>query len=296
MTALITGATAAALLAGLGWAVNIVIVRWALDRSETTALGGAFVGVGVAAVLVAGVALAVDGLPRAAGFGWSAAWPFALIGAIAPGSSQGLFVASIGSIGPARSSVLVSVNPIFSVLLGMAVLGEGWRVSVMVGTLLVVAGGVLISWEPGLGFRHLGVLLALATALTFGVRDAVARSVTSSTDDSIWWASTTVLAAAAAVTAVIGVTSRRSVRRFAVDSVGAIPYFLGSGASIAVALTSLFVALDRARVGLVAPLSNAMQSIAVVILGGLVFGARERTPRILVALVLVVAGGAIILA
>lgn len=291
-----TAAVVAALLAGLGWAVNIVIVRWALERSKATALGGAFVGVGLAAVLVAGAALAVDGMPNTAGFGWQAAWPFAIIGAIAPGSSQGLFVASIGAIGPARSSVLVSVNPIFSVLLGMAVLGEGWRISVMVGTLLVVAGGVLISWEPGLGFRHLGVLLALATALTFGVRDAVARSVTSSTDSSIWWASATVLAAAAAVVAAFGVMSRRGVRAFAVDAAGAMPQFLGSSAAIAVALTSLFVALDRGRVGLVAPLSNATQSIAVVVLGGLVFGARERTPRILVALVLVVTGGAIVLA
>ena len=68
----------------------------------------------------------------------------------------------------------------------------------------------------------------------------------------------------------------------------------GHPAVIAVALTSLFMAFDRGRVGLVAPLTNAMQSVVVVALGALIFGARERTTRILLALVLVGIGGALI--
>jgi hypothetical protein len=63
-----------------------------------------------------------------------------------------------------------------------------------------------------------------------------------------------------------------------------------------VALPSLFAALDRTRVGVVAPLTNAAQSVMVVALGAAVFGARERTPRILAALVFVVAGGTLITA
>ena len=48
-------------------------------------------------------------------------WKFAIVGMIAPGSSQGLFVSSIGSIGPARTSILIGTSPVFSVLLAESV-------------------------------------------------------------------------------------------------------------------------------------------------------------------------------
>ena len=243
---------------------------------------------GTAALLVT-LAAVVVGDPVPSG---TDVWRFALVGAIAPGSSQGLFVASIESIGSSRSSVLVSTNPLFSVLLAMVFLDEGWRAIVIAGTLLVVAGGVLISWEPGLGFRHVGVVLAVVTAITFGVRDVIAREFTSSSDASIWWAAAVVLWAATAVIAVMSAGYLRG--RFLPGVRRALPDFLPSGAAIAVALASLFMAFDRGRVGLVAPLTNAMQSVVVVALGAVVFGARERTTRILAALVLVGIGGALI--
>ncbi len=278
------------LTAGVAWAVNIVVVRWALDRSSAPPMAGAFVGVAVAAVCALTVALVAGGEPPSSGL----IWRFALVGAIAPGSSQGFFVSSIKAIGPARSSVLVSTNPIWSVLLAILFLDEGWRVPVLIGTALVVAGGILISWEPGLGFRHLGVILALVVAITFGVRDVVAREFTSATDLSIWWAASVVLGTAALTVALIGVVQHRA--KFASGVVSAAPSFVWSGVAIGVALPSLFAALDRSSVGVAAPLTNAAQSVMVVALGSVVFGARERTPRILMALVLVVAGGTLITA
>jgi len=253
-------------------------------------MAGAFVGVAVAAVCALAVALVVGGDPPS----WGLIWRFALVGAIAPGSSQGFFVSSIKAIGPARSSVLVSTNPIWSVLLAILFLDEGWRVAVLIGTVLVVAGGVLISWEPGLGFRHVGVVLALLVAITFGVRDVVASQFTSETDLSIWWAASVVLGTAVLVVAMIGLVQHRG--RFAAGVVNAAPSFVWSGLAIAVALPSLFAALDRTRVGVAAPLTNAAQSVMVVVLGAAMFGARERTPRILAALVFVVAGGTLITA
>jgi len=147
-------AVALALIAGVAWAVNIGIGRWALDRTDGPPLAGAFVGVAVAAVVTTVVAVVAGG----SGPTGENIWQFALTGAIAPGASQGLFVSSIESIGPARSSVLVSTNPVWSVALAIFFLDEGWRVPVLLGTALVVVGGVLISWEPGLGFRHIGVV------------------------------------------------------------------------------------------------------------------------------------------
>ncbi len=276
------------LLAGCGWAVNIVLVRWSLDRTSAPPLVGALVGLSTAAILVSALALASSQpFPDASTIG-----KFALVGAIAPGSSQGLFVAAIGAIGTSRSSVLVSTNPLVSVLLAMIFLNEDWQVVVIAGTLLTVAGGALISWEPGIGFRQVGVLLALATAFTFGVRDVVARQFSTTSDVSSIWSAAIVLISASLVVGAIALVQRR--RTIGLDVKAALPEFALSGVAIAIALTALFSALSQGRVGLVAPLSNAAQSLAVVTLGAVVFGARERTNRILIALVLVVIGGALI--
>ncbi len=277
-----------AVVAGSAWASNIVVVRWALDRTRARPLTGALVGLSTAALTVSTVAfLSAQSLPDSASI-----WKFALIGAIAPGSSQGLFVAAIGDIGTSRSSVLVSTNPLVSVILASIFLGEGWRAVILVGTLLTVVGGALISWEPAKGFGQIGVLLALATAATFGLRDVIARQVVSSVDVSPLWTSAIVLTSASAVVGVMSLMqSRKSLAR---EVLLALPSFTYSGLAISVALTSLLAAFDRGQVGLVAPLANASQSLVVVALGTIAFGARERTTRILVALVLVAVGGILI--
>ncbi len=278
------------LVAGCGWAVNIVLVRWSLDRTAAPPLVGALVGLtSAAAIVTAAAILTTQPFPDTATIS-----KFALVGAIAPGSSQGLFVAAIGAIGTSRSSVLVSTNPLVSVLLAMLFLNEGWQTIIIVGTFLTVIGGALISWEPGIGFRQIGVLLALATAITFGVRDVVARQFSSTSDVSSLWSAAIVLTTASLVVGTLTVLRRP--RTISDDIRRALPEFGLSGLAIAVALTSLFGALNQGEVSLVAPLSNAAQSLAVVALGAMVFGARERTGRVLVALVLVVIGGVLITA
>jgi len=277
-----------AALAGCAWAINIVIVRWGLQRTSASPVASAFVGVSVAALVAAGIAV-VSGqqLPAADDL-----WKFALVGAIAPGSSQGLFVAAIGLIGPSRTSVLIGTSPVFSVLLAIVLLDEGWQAAVIVGTALTVLGGVLISWEPGGSARRIGVVLALATALSFGIRDVVARQFNTDSDVSSWWSGAIVLGAAALVLAMTLLARERRNTPRAIATT--LPEFLASGLMVGLALPLLLEALDRGSVGVVAPLSLAAQQVTVVVLGAVVFGARERTPRILLALVLVVAGAVLI--
>ena len=277
-----------AVIAGVAWASNIVIVRWALDRTAAPPLVAATVSVTVAAVVAAVVAV-VSGqaTPSSEDF-----WRFALVGAIAPGSSQGLFVASIGMIGPSRTSVLIGTSPAWSVLLAIVFLGESWQAAVIVGTLLTIVGGALISWEPGLDARRVGVMLALATALTFGIRDVVARQFNTQSDVSSWWSGAMVLSAAAVVLWMITAVATRGKVASGVRS--ALPEFLVSGLMIGLALPFLLEALDRGRVGLVAPLSLSAQNITVVALSSAAFGANERTRSILIALVLIIVGAALV--
>lgn len=276
---------------GVCWALNIIVVRWALPRTGAPAIIGAAVGISVAAV----VALVIAVVSGGTGPSGDDLWRFALVGAIAPGSSQGLFVASIGSIGPARSSVLVGTAPMFSMLGAIAFLDESWSVVIVVGTVLTVAGGALIGWEPGESWRRFGVVYAVAAALTFAARDIVASSFGGGSDVSAWWSGALVLSAAAVVLICIVVVSPER-RRLPVGVAAALPEFVASGVAIGLALPLLLAALDRGAVGAVAPLSNAVQNLTVVVLAGIFFGVQERTPRVLGALSMVVVGGALITA
>ena len=283
-----TAAIVLAVLAGAAWAINIVIVRWGLDHTEVSAVVGAAVGVVIAAATAVVVALAAGhDLPA-----WDDVWRFALVGAIAPGSSQGLFVAAIGRIGASRASVLVGTSPAWSVVLAIVFLDESWQAAIIAGTAVTIIGSAIIGWEPGLSGRRLGVLLALATALSFGVRDVVAREFGSSSPVSSWWAGAIVLGAAAVVLGAQAVAAERA--ELAAACRRAMPAFAVSGLVIGCALPLLLEALDRGRVGVVAPLSLASQNLTVVVVGSVVFGVHERTGRVVLAVALILAGATLV--
>ena len=277
-----------AIISGVCWATNITIVKWALNRSRASALVGATVGVSIAAIVSLTLALlSGSSFPDS-----EVLWKFAIVGIIAPGSSQGLFVSSIGSIGPARTSILIGTSPVFSVLLAVIFLDESWKTTIMIGTLLTVVGSALISWEKGIRFRQIGIVFAIATSLTFGIRDVVARHFNLGTDVSSWWSGTVVLIAASITLWIFvfikfGPIWKAQTRK-------ALPEFIPSGIMIGIALPLLLEALNKGAVNIVAPLALAAQNIAIVILSGWFFGSRERTRQVIVAMILIFIGGIVV--
>ena len=281
-------ASVLAIVSGICWAINITIVKWALNRSRASALVGATVGVSIAAIVSLTLAfLSGSDFPDA-----DVLWKFAIVGMIAPGSSQGLFVSSIGSIGPARTSILIGTSPVFSVLLAVIFLDESWKTTIMIGTLLTVMGSALISWEKGIRFRQIGIIFAIATSLTFAIRDVVARHFNIGTDVSAWWSGTVVLGAASItlwifVAIKFGPIWKAQTRK-------ALPEFIPSGIMIGLALPLLLEALNKGAVNIVAPLALAAQNIAIVILSGWFFGSRERTRQVILAMILIFIGGIVV--
>ena len=276
------------IISGVCWATNITIVKWALNRSRASALVGATVGVSIAAIVSLILALlSGSSVPDS-----EVLWKFAIVGIIAPGSSQGLFVSSIGSIGPARTSILIGTSPVFSVLLAVIFLDESWKTTIMIGTLLTVVGSALISWEKGIRFRQIGIVFAIATSLTFGIRDVVARHFNLGTDVSSWWSGTVVLIAASITLWIFvfikfGPIWKAQTRK-------ALPEFIPSGIMIGIALPLLLEALNKGAVNIVAPLALAAQNIAIVILSGWFFGSRERTRQVITAMILIFIGGIVV--
>ena len=277
-----------AIISGVCWATNITIVKWALNRSRASALVGATVGVSIAAIVSLILALlSGSSFPDS-----EVLWKFTIVGIIAPGSSQGLFVSSIGSIGPARTSILIGTSPVFSVLLAIIFLDESWKTTIMIGTLLTVVGSALISWEKGIRFRQIGIVFAIATSLTFGIRDVVARHFNLGTDVSSWWSGTVVLIAASITLWIFVFIKFAPIWK--AQTRKALPEFIPSGIMIGIALPLLLEALNKGAVNIVAPLALAAQNIAIVILSGWFFGSRERTRQVITAMILIFIGGIVV--
>jgi drug/metabolite transporter (DMT)-like permease len=263
-----------------------ITVRRALARNADVAAGATVIAL-VALVLVVATAAATS-----SGFDAGELWPFLLIGVGVPGVSQLLTVRAVQAAGASRAGILFGMGPLFSALIAILAFDEPVRRPLVAGTLLVVAGGVSLAWESERphDYRTYGAMLAVVVAAGFGIRDNVARSVTEDvTVDALAQASAVMLGASLVLLAnllVRGGALRRLRAAFA-------PY-APSGAVTAVGQATLFEALDRARVTVVAPLAGT-GVLWTVVLAALFLGRSELIGRRLVVVaVLVVAGGTLV--
>jgi drug/metabolite transporter (DMT)-like permease len=254
----------------------------------------------VGAIVVAGVALAVSAvvaLPSAVvdGVHPRELWPFLLVGALAPGASQILFIVAIRDAGPSRAAILIGTTPLLSVAIALIALGEPLRPLLLVGTALVVAGGGALARERARPehFRPLGAILALACAALFALRDNLARWAARDLHPPPLVGSTVSLLGAVAVLLAYLLAVRRGPLRTQLRT--ALAAFVAAGVSLGLAYDCLLAAFDRGRVSIVAPL-NATQSLWAVVFSALVIGRKGEMigVRLVSAGLLVVAGGVLI--
>lgn len=278
------------LLAGALFGAMTVAIRGGLLRGGDPALGG------VVMTASAFVVAAVLALPSvvAEGLDLDALLPFAAIGFFVPGLSQIVFILAIRSAGPSRASILVGTAPLGSVLLAMALLDESLRPALLVGTALIVAGGAALALDPGrpVGFRMIGVVLALACAGLFAARDNAVRFVARDDDVPALQATAVTLLAASVTTTLYLVLTRRRVVASSVSAT--LLAFLPAALLFAFAYAALVTGYDRGDVGVVAPL-NATQSLWGVVFATLLYRRSEAVGRrTVLAGVLVVLGGSLI--
>jgi drug/metabolite transporter (DMT)-like permease len=223
---------------------------------------------------------------------WSDTWPFFVTGLFAPGISQILFTRSVGVIGPSRTAVAVGVSPVLSAAIAVVVLGEPLHLALVLGTLLVVAGGTLLVRERSgpAAMLSVGIALSLSAALLFSIRDNLVRWAARGSDVPGFVAATASLVSATLVILLV-VASRPDARN---RIARATRPFVPSGLVYGISYACLYSAFDRGRVTVVAPLV-ATESLFAVLISIVVLRATERIgPRLLLATGLVVGGGALI--
>jgi drug/metabolite transporter (DMT)-like permease len=278
MDAVLLALCSAALFGGM-----TVALRPALARRDDPFVGALFTIAPALCVALVGAAIAGD---------WDvgAAWPFAIAGILAPGTSQVLFTVAIREAGPSRTSATVGMAPLFAVTFAVVLLGEPLVAGIAIGALLIVAGGVVLASESGRPghVKTIGLVLALAAALVFALRDTLVRWVAVDSDIAPELAiSATLLGGLLTIVVVVLVGRRRLTIR-------ALPSFVPAGLLFGLSYVSLYEAFFRGRLSVVAPLV-ATESLWGVGLSALFLRHIEGVGRRLVlGAVFVVAGGILI--
>ena len=216
-------------------------------------------------------------------------------GVVGTGLGRLATFAGVHRVGASINSAGISARPLFATLLAFVWLGEPVGPVTAVGVVVLVAGLVVLTLSKGGdlgGWRPRDLLFPLAAAATFGIGNVVRRFGFTTTE-------TTVLQAVALneVGAFVGlfgyaiVAGRRDVLR---APSATYRYFVGSGLVTALALLSLFAALDRGRVAIVDPLAGTAP-LFTTLFAALLLGDLERvTKGVVLGAGLIVVGAALI--
>ena len=280
-------------LAGTLFAVNATFTRLALDRTgiRTDVAAAATV---MTATTVASI-IAIIGGVRLSDLSWANSQGFFVIGAIVPGVAQLTFYAAIRMAGPSRSAIMLGTVPVWSVALATIFLNEHWSASVVVGTILAVMGSVLLATEgtTKTSVSRLGLAFAALTALQFAIRDVLARSVTQESNLDSSAAAAVTLGVGAVVLIGVAVGTARP-REFSKNLRRSMPAMLIPGIAVGLAMPALLAAFERSRVVIVSPLLGATQTVGAVLLSGLLIGGTEIDKRLVLAVIVTLAGGTLI--
>jgi drug/metabolite transporter (DMT)-like permease len=275
-----------ACVAGLFLGALNITTRRGLARSQDIEAGSAVI------TLVAFVVVAPFALASGDAFAVGDLWPFLLLGAFVPGLSLLMVVHAVRAAGASRAGILFGMAPLFSALFAVIAFGEPFELALAIGTLLVVAGGIVLAseGERPADYRAYGAALAVTVAAAFGLRDNIARAVGGEVSvDPL--AQSTVVMLGGSLLLVANLLRRPSPLQRLRDAF--LP-FASSGVVLAIGQGALFEALDRARVTVVAPLAGT-GVLWTVVLSAVFLGRSELIGRrLIVVALLVVAGGTLV--
>lgn len=265
-----------------------VMMSVALKRSDAPGLGAlVLVGAGLPVALVAALpSIGSWGSVDLAAVGW-----IALAGALAPGLAGVVYTRAVRAAGASRTVVVFGMAPLVAVLIALVALDEPLEGGLIVGTVLVVLGGLAVAFERDRpeSFRWIGIVLAVGCMSLFATRDNVTRWKLTGTDLPPTLAALVSLAAGTAVA--LAATEHRDPRLLLRrGTLVFVPCGLLFGASYVL----LFEAYAHGRVSVVSPIV-ATETLFGVVLSAIFLRRSELVGRrLLVGAVFVVAGSALI--
>ncbi len=262
-----------------------VAMRFALQRSPDPRYGAVVTVATAFAVSLVALAFELPNGSRLHGLD-----VFALAGALAPGTTQVLFTFAVRDAGPARASAVTATAPLAAVAIALVFLGEPLKVPLLLGALLVVAGGVMLVAERDRPdhFRLVGMGFGLAAAFLIAGRDNLVRWAAHGTRVAPLVGNATALAVGLTLAVAYWLATRQGRRP-------PFPWpFVAVGVLFGLSYLCLYEAYYHGKVTVVSPIV-ATEALWAVGLSALLIQRTELVGRRLaVGALLVVAGGALI--
>ncbi len=220
---------------------------------------------------------------------WShpALWIFVLVGLFRPSVSANLAVAAMRYLGPTLSSALASTAPLFAVAFGVLLLGEDLTWPIALGTAGIIAAVVMLARrnaEIAMGWPLWALLLPIGAALVRSIGHVLTKIGMAGVPDPYFAGLVAFSVSALVVIAAQGL--RPAAGR--VQWRSRAPYwFVAGGVLMGIAVISLNRALLTAPLVAVVPIVAA-SPIFTMLLSVLVFRREKLTPRIILAVFMVV--------
>jgi DME family drug/metabolite transporter len=275
---------AIALLASMSFAL-FAVYGW-LGLRASTPLTATIVSLAARTLTLGAAVVLTGGIPS---YAQLALMVFVFLGALQSAISLLTFI-GLQKVGTARSQPLRNSYPLWSAAFAIAFLDELAGLAVLGGTLLVVAGVVLISWKPETApasYRWWHVLYSLAAGFLAGVAFPLRRYGLTVTNEPIFFS------AVIAIVSLFGVMPfslwGRADRRIAWHPRGVMYFFL-SGFFEALGALLTLVALTTGQVVIVSPIVATTPLFSLII--SLIFlrGEEQVTGKTILGTIAVVVG------
>jgi len=195
---------------------------------------------------------------------------------------------AIDMLGASRASAIRSSSPVVSTLLAALLYGEPVTPARWAAVLAIVAGVILVTWQPGDSRRSwlgAGVVFALAGAVSYGIRPLIIKFGLDVANEP---AAAALIGAVAALIYTFLIEDRTKLRQVRHDA--AFGLFTFCGVLVAAGLTTLTFGLSEGDVSIVYPLVASAPLFTLVFTALMLKGVELLNWRIVVGMVLVVLG------
>jgi uncharacterized membrane protein len=194
---------------------------------------------------------------------------------------------AIEKVGASVSAAIINLTPLIATGLAILLLGERVTLPIIIGTVVIVAGTVLLSVSgKELGFRPWMITLPLVSATCFGIV-AIIRKVGLSGMGPVPGTAVNLTAALIAFSALMLASGHRGIVKCRGRTLA---YFIAAGVAENAGVFLTIVALTFGAVSVVTPLTAASPIFVLLLTPLFLRGVEVLTPRVVVGTVLIVSG------
>ena len=275
------------LITALCYGASAVLVR--MGMRDSNPMTGAMVGTTVQIVILSGLVMAFP----PARIDWTAVALFMASGVLASTLGRLLNYTSIERLGVPVSATIIGSSPLFSTLLAVLFLGERVALTVLLGTLLIVAGIAVTRSGDSAGsrLRSRAILIPIASAAFYGASSVVRKAGLDILPEPTLGAVVGAGAGLASFLAYLTLTRKTGAIKL---NRGGGRYFVLTGIVISAGWLSMFTALESGKVSVVSALIGTNPLFSIVLSLALLRGGEGLDWRTWAGCLSIVAGAIII--